>query len=188
MYTTSPTLLDRLRQPDAMVAWDRLVDLYTPLFCKWARCLGLQASDAQDLVQDVFLVLLRALPDFSYDPGRSFRAWLRTIFLNRWRQTNRCRRLPTAEAAEVPEGDFPGPDPIAEFTEAEYRQYLVYRALELMKNHFEPKIWKACLEHVVSGRSAAEVGRELGLSEGAVYAAKHRVLFRLRGELAGLLD
>ena len=43
-------------------------------------------------------------------------------------------------------------------------------------------------EHVVSGKSAAEVAADLGLTPGAVRAAKFRVLTRLRLELAGLLE
>jgi RNA polymerase sigma-70 factor (ECF subfamily) len=57
-----------------------------------------------------------------------------------------------------------------------------------MRTDFEPTTWQACVEHAVNDKTAAEVGRELGLSEGAVYVAKARVLRRLRQELLGLLD
>jgi DNA-directed RNA polymerase specialized sigma24 family protein len=40
----------------------------------------------------------------------------------------------------------------------------------------------------VDGKSAAEVASALGMTPGAVRAAKFRVLSRLRRELAGLLD
>jgi RNA polymerase sigma-70 factor (ECF subfamily) len=40
----------------------------------------------------------------------------------------------------------------------------------------------------VDSRSAAEVAAELGISEGAAYVAKCRVLRRLRQDLDGLLD
>ncbi len=72
--------------------------------------------------------------------------------------------------------------------EAEYRELLVARALELMQDEFQPATWKACWEVVVAGRPAAEVAAELGLTIGAVYAAKSRVLRRLRRELDGLLE
>jgi RNA polymerase sigma-70 factor, ECF subfamily len=72
--------------------------------------------------------------------------------------------------------------------EAEYRQQLVSRALELMHTDFQPATWRAFWEHGVCGRPAAEVAAELGLTTGAVYAAKFRVLDRLRKELQGLLD
>jgi RNA polymerase sigma-70 factor (ECF subfamily) len=74
------------------------------------------------------------------------------------------------------------------FSEVEYRQQLVARALELMQAEFQPTTWKACWEFVVAGRPAAEVGRQLGISENAVHLAKGRVLRRLRQELEGLLD
>ena len=74
------------------------------------------------------------------------------------------------------------------FWEIEYRQHLVGRALELMQSEFEPATWRACWEVVVAERSASAVAAELGISVDSVYAAKSRVLRRLRKELEGLLD
>jgi RNA polymerase sigma-70 factor (ECF subfamily) len=73
-------------------------------------------------------------------------------------------------------------------SETEYRHWLVGRALELMRAEFQPTTWKACWECVVNSRPAADVAAELGISVGAVYMAKSRVLSRLRQELTGLLD
>ena len=184
MYTTSVSLLERLRQPGAEEAWNRLVELYTPLLYYWAGRLGLQAEDAADLVQEVFTVLVQKLPEFRYDPHRSFRGWLRTIALNKWRDRGR-RRIPRA-AGQLALEQLADDDEA--FWEAEYRQHLVGRALELMQAEFQPTTWKACWETVVSGRPAAEVARELGLTVDAVYAARSRVLRRLRRELDGLID
>ena len=61
-------------------------------------------------------------------------------------------------------------------------------ALKVMRAEFETTTWQACWEFVVSGRPAAEVAKELGLSVAVVYSAKYRVLRRLRQELEGLLD
>ena len=72
--------------------------------------------------------------------------------------------------------------------EAEYRQHLTNRALRLMQADFQPATWQAFWEQVVVGRPAADVAAELGLTPGAVYAARFRVLDRLRRELAGMLD
>ena len=74
------------------------------------------------------------------------------------------------------------------FWDEEYRRHLVGRALEVMKAGFEPATWQACWECVVNDRSAPEVAAALGMSAGAVRAAKFRVLARLRQELAGMLD
>ena len=93
MYTTSTRLLERLREPGQDQAWQRFVQLYTPLLYTWAHWQGLQGADAADLVQDVFTLLLRKLPEFRYDKDRSFRGWLRTLTLNKWRENQR-RKLP----------------------------------------------------------------------------------------------
>src|SRR5205823_5013820 len=85
MHTTPASLLERLQRADEQTAWVRFVELYTPVLFAWARRLGLQAQDAADLVQEVFTVLVRKLPEFRYDRQKSFRGWLRTITLNKWR-------------------------------------------------------------------------------------------------------
>lgn len=184
---TPASLLERLRQPGQEQAWRRFVQLYTPMLFSWARRQGLQDADAADLVQEVFSLLVRKLPEFTYDQGRSFRAWLRTVTLNCWR--TRCRRaaLPL-EKNLASLDDLPGNDPAAELGEAEYRHWVVGRALELMRAEFQPATWQACWECVVEGRQAAEVADQFGISVGAVYMAKSRVLSRLRQELQGLLD
>lgn len=188
MHTTPVSLLQRLRQPAAQDAWARFVRLYTPLLYYWARRLGCPDEDAADLVQDVFAVLVEKLPEFSYDPGRSFRSWLRTVTLNKFRDGRRERAARPRPGRDEALGEVPAPDPAAAFEEAEYRDFLVGRALRLMQSDFQPTTWKACWEHGVCGRPAPEVAAELGLSEGAVYVATCRVLRRLREELAGLLD
>ena len=92
--TRTPTsLLERLRQPFDPEAWSRFVSLYTPLIYSWACRAGLQEQDALDLVQDVFVTLLRVLPTFSYDRDRSFKRWLRTVTLNTWRNARKPRRI-----------------------------------------------------------------------------------------------
>lgn len=186
MHTTPPTLLERLRQPGADDAWARFVELYTPLLYAWARRVGLCGQDAEDLVQDVMTTLVQKLPEFTYDPQKSFRAWLRTILLNKWR--NRRRQPPAAPLGGEGGTLLDATDSLAELEDAEYRQYLVGRALSLIKSEFPDDIWKIYQEYVIGDRSAADVAREHGITVNAVYLTKSRVLARLRHELAGLMD
>lgn len=186
MTTTPASLLERLRQPGEQEAWGQFVELYTPLLYYWTRRMGLDPADAADLVQDVFTVLVQKLPAFHYDRARSFRAWLRTVTFNKWRESLRRIRVQSgvnpAALAEITEPESPDP-----FWEVEYRQHLVSRALQVMQRHFQPTTWKACWEVVVQGRPAAEVAAELQISVNSVRAAKCRVLCHLRRELDGLL-
>jgi RNA polymerase sigma-70 factor (ECF subfamily) len=186
--STSSSLLLRLRQPGDQAAWRRFTDLYTPLLFYWACRMGLPARDAADLVQDVFVILVQQMPRFEYDPGKSFRAWLRTVAENRWRDALRRRAAVPTNAGEGPLADAAVPDGAAALWEGEYRQFLLGRATQIMRSDFEEKTWKACWALVVEGKSGAAVAAELGMTTEAVFAAKSRVLRRLRQELAGLLD
>lgn len=188
MHSTSLSLLERLRQSGDNDAWARFVDLYTPLLYYWLRREGLQPSDIEDVVQDVFLHLTRKFADFVYDKDKGrFRAWLRTVTANKLRD-RRKRRTPTLLDNETRFNEPATPDEVALFTEDEYRRDLTARALQLMQAEFSPTTWKACWEHVVAGRSAPIVAAELGISPGAVYAARFRVIGRLREEFSELLD
>jgi RNA polymerase sigma-70 factor (ECF subfamily) len=179
MNPTPASLLHQLQQATDATAWSRFVALYTPLLYRWAGQAGLQDTDAADLVQEVFLVLVRKLPEFDYDRDRSFRSSLKTVTLNKYRDLRRQRHA-------EPDGDLdrlPGPE-VDAFAEEEHRRYLVGRALELMQRDFQPPTWQL----VALGRPVAEVAAELGISIKAAYLAKARVLRRLHPELAGLID
>src|SRR5262249_21907897 len=91
LITTPVSLLHRLRQGAAPLDWQRFVQLYTPLLFRLARGAGAQDADAADLVQEVLTLLWRKLPTFDYDGSRSFRGWLRTVLLNKWRDVCRHR-------------------------------------------------------------------------------------------------
>jgi len=186
--TTSLSLLERLKLPVDQKAWSRFVQLYTPLIYSWSRQLGLRDPDAADLVQDVFAQLVRNMPAFTYDARGSFRSWLKTVTVNKWRDHCRRRAVRPWEVSSAQIAQATEETPELAIDEAEYCAYLVARALELIQSEFQPTTWKACWEFVVEDRPAAEVAQMLGISENAVYLAKGRVLRRLREELAGLLS
>ena len=179
--TTPVSLLERLRKSEDSTAWNRFVALYTPLLYHWLQNAGLTSEDAADLVQDVFTKLLTLLPHFKYDPSKSFHGWLRTITLNSRRDLLR-RQKPTAGL----EADVWSPDPIDSFIEREYRSKLALRAMQILRADFHPQTWQAVWDLVVEGRAAADIAGQTGMTIQAVYAAKCRVLARLRQELQGL--
>lgn len=186
MNTTSVSLLERLQTPEAGEAWGRFVDLYLPLLHRWVQHFGIRGADAPDVVQEVFLVLMRRLRTFERQGEGCFRAWLRKIVFNKCRE--RRRQLAGDRSVGTVDLDaLPGPeDPDTEQTE--YERYLVNRLLHLIQHDFQPLTWRAFHEHVVLGRPVAAVASDLKTTPNVVYLAKARVLRRLREELAGLLD
>jgi RNA polymerase sigma-70 factor (ECF subfamily) len=188
MDHTPVSLLERLRRTEDRAAWDRFVELYTPVIYSWAHRVGLQDPDAADLVQDVFVTLLRTMPEFRYDPTRSFRSWLRTVAANRWRDTCRRKAAALREGQEPHSDELVGPDTAETIWEEESRRHLVAQALQLMRAEFEPTTWQACWQIAAEGRAPVEVAQELGITLAAAYTAKSRVLQRLRRELEGMLD
>src|SRR5262245_25672198 len=138
MHDTPSSLLVRLRRSGDEEAWRRFVQLYAPLLFHVAGKLGLRGDDADDLVQDVFAVLVRSLPDFSYDRGKSFRAFLKSVLVNKWRDARRRKAASPVESAGGAPAEAVVPDAVEAFTEDEYRDHLVKRALRIMQSDFEP--------------------------------------------------
>jgi RNA polymerase sigma-70 factor (ECF subfamily) len=94
--------------------------------------------------------------------------------------------VPFQDSAALDE--IPAADDLAAFEEAEYRRHVVQQALGTLGGEFPRTTWRAFREYVLAGRPAEDVAAELGVRVGTVYAAKSRVLSRLRAELDGLLE
>jgi RNA polymerase sigma-70 factor, ECF subfamily len=191
MPETPISLLERLRVCPDEASWERLIHLYNPWIRDWLRRQGLAAADADDLVQEVMVVLVKELPHFTHDLRRgAFRRWLRTITLNRlrafWRDRRRQSPPPDLEAAlaqlEDPESD------LSRAWDREHNEHVVHRLLELIEPDFEPTTWRAFRLVVLEGKPTAKAAADLGMSPVAVRIAKSRVLSRFRREVEGLAD
>jgi RNA polymerase sigma-70 factor (ECF subfamily) len=183
--STSISLLERVRAASDSPAWQRFVSLYAPLLQQWAVRAGL--AEAGDVVQEVFVVLLRELPSFQYDSARAnFRGWLKTITINKVRDQQRKKVAVTG--GNEPALELVADSSFEKLFDEEFHQQVSQRALQIMQSDFQEHTWRACWETTVNNRPAREVAAELEMSEAAVYVAKSRVLKRLREELAGLLE
>jgi RNA polymerase sigma-70 factor (ECF subfamily) len=184
--TTRLTLLARLRDAADAGAWAEFVELYAPMLYGLARRHGLQDADAADLTQDVLRAVLAALPRLAYDPARgSFRGWLFTVARNQLRKfANARKRRPqpgTIAAGEAVVLSQPAGE--EEAWEREYRQRLFAWAAGRVRGQFRPATWEAFWRTAVEGQNPSAVGEALGLSVGAVYIARTRVLARIRQEV-----
>jgi RNA polymerase sigma-70 factor, ECF subfamily len=191
---TSRSLLQRARDPADSASWRRLTDLYTPLIRRWVRANLAQPADADDLVQEVLTTLVRELPRFEHNqrPG-AFRAWLRSITLNRLREqwnSRRGDRQGTGDDAMTERlNQLEDPEsPLARAWDEEHDRHVAQTLLESIRLEFQPATWLAFQQTVCEGRLAADVAAELGISVNAVLIGKSRVLKRLRQNAGDLLD
>jgi len=191
---TSYSLLDRLRTGSDDGAWKRFVESYRPWILGWLRRQNLADGDAEDLAQDILVVVLRELPFFQHNrrPG-AFRAWLRTITLHRLQDFVRGRRYRPRPGGD---SDFQNrlnqlQDPASELSRQwnhEHDAHLVRCLLARIQPEFQESTWRAFHAVMLEGQTPAETAQRLGMSVNAVLLAKSRILARLRQEGQGLID
>jgi len=193
MSVTRQSLLLRAQAGDGG-AWKDLTALYRPLIVGWLLRQGVPAHEVDDLVQDILLSVVRSLPTFSHSGRRgAFRAWLRNITRHRACDFWRAREPRAAATGDsgVAEALRQLEDPDSELNrrwDEEHDRHVLGCLLDLIEVEFEPTTVQAFRRVALEEAPSAEVAGELGLSVGAVYMAKSRVLKRLREEAEGLID
>jgi RNA polymerase sigma-70 factor, ECF subfamily len=191
--TTRQSLLIRAQGGDES-SWKDLADLYRPFFVTWLSRQNLPERDRDDLTQEILASVVQYLPSFRHSgrPG-AFRSWLRTIATNRvrdyWRDCE--HRAPVSGGSAVAEVLNQVADPNSDLDrhwDDEHDRYILRCLLDMVEREFEPTTFRAFRRLALEDASGAEVAAELGISVGAVYVAKSRVLQRIREEAAGLID
>jgi RNA polymerase sigma factor (sigma-70 family) len=191
---TRPSLLIRIRDPKDAEAWSQFVDLYGPVVYQFSRKRGLQDADAADLTQTVLQALSREIRRWDYDTRRGlFRGWLFALVRNQFHKFLYQRRHLERGSGDTdahrllaqqpaPEGDE------EQLWEQEYRRRLLHWAADNVRDSFEESSWQAFWQTAVAGEKPKDVAARLGMTVGAVYMAKSRVLDRIKREIEQLQD
>jgi RNA polymerase sigma-70 factor (ECF subfamily) len=187
---TRPSLLLSLRNAGNDRAWRDFVEIYAPLIFGHCTRRGLQEADAADVTQEVMRSVARAIQKLDYDRARgTFRAWLLTVTrskLNNFFASRARHPQGTGETAVVQFLEAqPGPEAAADW-DREYRRRLFQIASEKVQKEVQAGTWAAFWQTAVEDEPAAAVAAELGMTTGAVYIARSRVLARLRTEIESL--
>jgi RNA polymerase sigma factor (sigma-70 family) len=187
--STHASLLIRLRDPADEGAWFEFTEIYGPLVRRIARCRGLQDADAEDLTQEVFRAVARAIERYDPDPDKgSFRGWLSRIARNLIINLVAARRrhpqgTGDTDVLRLLEDQ---PDPTGEDSavfEAEHQRRLILWAAERIRGELPEAAWQAFWQAGVEGRPPKEVAEALGMSLGTVYQYKSRAVVRIRREI-----
>lgn len=182
---TRESLLVQIRSPANREAWDEFALIYWPVIYRIARYRGLQDADAQDLAQQVLMAVASAIGSFEKsNESVRFRHWLRRVARNAI--VNALTRRPldgavggTSVQELLLEAPCAGLESEAQI-ELEYRRELYLRAAKVVRGDIEPKTWRAFELTVIENRGIAEVAFELEKPVGVIYAARSRIMRRLR--------
>jgi RNA polymerase sigma-70 factor (ECF subfamily) len=176
--------------PGDQAAWSAFVDRYGPEIHAWCLRWKLQDADAQDITQMVMLRLVRYLPDFVYDPSRSFRGWLRTLTAQSWSHFIRDQVRGIRGAADPAVADrldtVEARVDLVRHLEDTYDQELLELAMAEVRERVEAHTWEAFRLTAIERVAAVEVAARLGIAVATVYRARHVVQKMLREAVARL--
>lgn len=188
--TTNLSLLRRARDGDED-AWVDFYKLYWQPTFLFALKFELQECDAEDVLQEVMVDLLRALQN--YDPVRGkFRNYLLTITKRKiYKFFKKKGRLPSFswdssknESKQALE-ELIGSEDDPEFEEEDFFQWrmaILESCLFELKNHSSIAVenFQIFAAYALKGKSAKEVAEEFETSTSNVYQVRRRFFLRLR--------
>lgn len=190
MHNTQVSLLAELNANNRE-AWQEFCRLYKPMISHWLKSHALQATDVEDISQEILLFLLENIDSFEHN-GRigAFRNWLRLVTVNIAR--NYLRKVNT----EVNLSNFSLM--LEQLEDADSNQshlfnlahdrVVVQILLENLAEHFQPETLTIFKLHVVDDLSAIDTAAQMNVSIASVHVTKSRVLRRLRQDAKTWLD
>jgi RNA polymerase sigma-70 factor (ECF subfamily) len=189
---TRHSLLLRLAEPSDSTAWAEFLGTYEGAVMRYCRSRGLQESDARDVVQEVLLAVHHAMRTWQ-PTGRAggFRTWLirttHNMCLKSLREQARGDRGVGGTSVRAVFNDLSPSSEQESEDDCEWQRWAFYWAANEVEHEVLPVTWRAFWQTAVDGQPAAEVAQKLEMRVGSVYAAKCRVLSRLRERIQLLL-
>jgi RNA polymerase sigma-70 factor (ECF subfamily) len=181
---TRHSLIARLKDPADQAAWEEFVIIYRPTVYRVAIQKGLQAADAEDVVQTVLISVSKAVENWKPDPSKAkFRTWLNRIAHNA--AINALTRRKPDRGSGGTHGAILLSDQSEQSSDSrlillEQRRESFRIAASQIKDEFQESTWQAFWLSSIEEVSIDEVSERLGKSVGNVYAARSRVMKRLQ--------
>jgi RNA polymerase sigma-70 factor (ECF subfamily) len=197
LIPTRQSLLSRLKDWGDQEGWQAFFDTYWRLIYNAAIRSGLNDAEAQDVVQETVISVLKSMPTFAYDVERgSFKGWL--LNLTRWRILDHLRmkhsrvqsgarddRSPT-ETSEIERVPDPASLRLEETWDMEWEQNLVEAACERVKRKVDAKHYQIFDLYAFKQWPVSKVARTFGIHTGQVYLIKHRIGALVKKEISHL--
>ena len=183
---TKYSLLLRLRDASNDEAWMEFVELYEKAVFWYVRSKGLQDADAIEVVQQVLIAVHRSVDEWNPKRAGSFRPWLLRVSSNlattviRQKYSRRMLTGGTTVNNALDAASSDADQDAADEEDSQWRQWAFCWASSKVQREVSGTTWQAFWLTAVENQPSADVAKQLELSIGAVYAAKCRVLQRLR--------
>ncbi len=180
--STRISIVDGIRSNERD-GWSNFVDAYAPLILAFCRRQHLQPSDAEDVVQEVFIAVTKSI--HSFDPKRGpFRAWLGKIVE---------RAIIRQQKKRLREGLGQGGD-LSDFDDLlltndghewndDFDAYVFRFALQRVQESASDRNWHAFEAVWLAEEPVEDVAARMGVKASWVYDNKFQLLKRLSREV-----
>jgi len=193
---TRQSLLVRMKSWDDQTSWQDFFNTYWRLIYGVAIRAGLNAGEAEEVVQETVLAVAKGIGEFKTDPAfGSFKSWLLLIARRRiadqfrkrpQMQIQRSREPETARTDTIERQPDPASLDLDAVWEEQWDRNLYQVALQNVKNQVSPKQYMLFHQLVVKEWPAGKVAEKFGLNLAQVYMAKYRVARLLKREVRKL--
>lgn len=186
---TRHSLIQRLQDGGDNAAWEEFASIYRPVIVRIALRKQMQFDDAEDLAQQVLLLVLKNINKWKSDPARArFRTWLQTVVRNA--TMNALSRQPKDQASggtDSLQQLHQRPDKADSLSfDLEWQRETLRWVAQQVRGEFESMTWTAFWDTAIEQSPAQEVAEKIGKSVGAVYIARSRVMQRIKQRIAEL--
>ena len=175
---TSYTLLGRAVDLNDDTAWEELYDCYNKFIYYFLHRMEVNASDLDDIAQQVMVTLTKDLKTYDRSKG-PFRPWLRMVVRNttlmffRKQSTKKKYHDQLQQLVAVSETTGEASE-FNEYFDQEWEEYILTMAIEKLKSRFsETAIHILQLER--DGYSVEEMVEITGMKHDAVYKMRARI-------------
>jgi RNA polymerase sigma-70 factor (ECF subfamily) len=181
-----PQVVARAQRGDEDAAREIIERLHRPVIATIYRFLGSRfRADVEDIAQDVFLKIFRAIERFDPDRGVKFTTWAYTFVRNHCFDVLKKRRIPTVSISARDDDelsldpvDAGQPRPVEAVETAE-----LGRVIEEALSTLGPDQRLAFVLREYEGLDYAAIAQVTGVSEGTVKSRIHRAKEALRSRL-----
>ena len=197
-YDTRVTLLLRLKRAGKENDWEEFYYKYARFILSVALRRGLSQRDAEDVLQETMIELMRIMDRFDYDPEKgTFRGFLRKVVT---RKADRYRaRNPDHVSLDVlvSKGDaflmeLVDEDQLADLfkgVDAVWRGAVLEEAAHrLVSDHGVQEENVAVMKALLNGNTVEEIAEQTGKTANAIYQVKHRVQKIMRDTVAEIME